>query len=89
MPFIINFNHLKNLQSHKMHSEVYHAKAKNFKDCYVEENLLNKDHPLTMQLFIEWLWDKLQRKIWITVSTLDEFCKGKFDKNRILFVSFL
>lgn len=53
MPFIINFNHLKNLQSHKMHSEVYHAKAKNFKDCYVEENLLNKDHPLTMQLFIE------------------------------------
>lgn len=53
MPFIINFNLKKNLQSHKMHSEVYHAKAKNFKDCYVEENLLNKDHPLTMQLFIE------------------------------------
>ena len=56
------------------------------------ENCVNKDHCVTMQIYIEPLWGEKRKfglcrrsKIWVPAAKFDEFCKRKFDKRGILF----
>ena len=56
------------------------------------ENCVNKDHCVTMQIYIEPLWGEKRKfglcrrsKIWIPAAKFDEFYKRKFDKRGILF----